>query len=87
MVTRYNFFMMEGDVWSQDAGRPASWENSRRVNPKTEFVSYQDYEALRSKATEILREAWAVYQLYNKTQEPDGNLVDMQTLQELADLL
>lgn len=51
------------------------------------YVTYQDYEALRSKAAEVLREVSAVYQLYNKTQEPDGDLVDMQTLQELADLL
>lgn len=51
------------------------------------YVTYEDYEALRSKAAEILREASDVYQMYNRTQEPDGNLVDMQTLQELADLL
>lgn len=47
MVTRYNFFMMEGGVWAQDAGKPASWENSRRVNPRAEFVAYADYVALQ----------------------------------------
>lgn len=56
-------------------------------NHEGRFVTYEDYEALRSKAAEILREASAVYQRYNKTQEPDGDLIDMQTLQELADLL
>lgn len=54
MVTRYNFFMMEGGVWSQDTGKPASWENSRRVNPKTEFVTYQDYAALETRLLALL---------------------------------
>lgn len=61
--------------------------NDYYENGDGEFVTYEDYAALRSKAAEVLREVSAVYQLYNKTQEPDGNLVDMQTLQELADLL
>lgn len=42
---------------------------------------------LADKAAEVLREASRVYRLYNATQMPDGNLVDEQTLQELADLL
>lgn len=65
----------------------ASYNDYYENDDDGEFVTYQDYEALRSKAAEVLREVSAVYQLYNKTQEPDGNLVDMQTLQELADLL
>lgn len=65
----------------------ASYNDYCENDDDGEFVTYQDYEALRSKAAEVLREVSAIYQLYNKTQEPDGNLVDMQTLQELADLL
>lgn len=44
-------------------------------------------DELADKAAEVLREAATVYQLYNDTQMPDGNLVDGQTLQELADLI
>ncbi len=51
------------------------------------YVSYDDYKAVVDKANELLREAAKVYQMYNKTEEPDGNLVDMQTLQELSDLI
>lgn len=72
MVTRYDLGWREYEA---------------EASPTGNYVKHMDYEALRSKAAEILREASAVYQLYNKTQEPDGNLVDMQTLQELADLL
>lgn len=78
MVTRY-------DVESAPRDVPCSLWAVEDANGQ--YVTYEDYETLRSKAAEVLREASAVYQLYNKTQEPDGNLVDMQTLQELADLL
>lgn len=54
MVTRYNFVMMEGNVWPQDAGMPASWENSRRVSPKAEFVAYEDYAALETRLLALL---------------------------------
>ena len=52
-----------------------------------EWVSFEDYEKVADKARERLREAAAVYRLYNATQQPDGNLVDEQTLQELSDLI
>lgn len=78
MVTRY-------DVESDPQDGPCSlWPVEDANGP---YVTYEDYETLRSKAAEVLREASAVYQRYNKTQEPDGDLIDMQTLQELADLL
>lgn len=50
-------------------------------------VRYEDYKAVADKANELLREAAKVYEMYNKTEEPDGNLVDMQTLQELSDMI
>lgn len=52
-----------------------------------EWVSFEDYEKVVEKARELLREAAAVYRLYNAAQQPDGNIVDEQTLQELSDLL
>lgn len=52
-----------------------------------DYVLYEDYKAVVDKANELLREAAKIYQMYNKTEEPDGNLVDMQTLQELSDLI
>lgn len=50
-----------------------------------EVVKYEDYAALREAAAALLSEAAKVYKDYNETIAPD--FVDMQTLQELADLL
>lgn len=63
------------------------WECETYKDERGELVAYDDFKAVVDKANELLREAANVYRMYNKTQEPDGNLVDMQTLQELSDLI
>lgn len=49
------------------------------------WVKYEDYAALHAAASALLREAAKVYKDYNETIAPE--FMDMQTLQELADLL
>lgn len=50
-----------------------------------DWVKYDDYAALHAAASALLREAAKVYKDYNETIAPE--FMDMQTLQELADLL
>lgn len=64
------------EVWCDDEFEP-------EVNGR--FVKYEDYAALREAAAALLSEAAKVYKDYNETIAPE--FVDMQTLQELADLL
>ncbi len=42
---------------------------------------------VKSKGVELCSEAASVYSKYNKTQMPDRDLVDMQTIQEMRDLI
>lgn len=72
MITRYRCYSDGADMWEEDDG---------------EWVHIEDHEKIVAKARELLREAAAVYRLYNATQQPDGNIVDEQTLQELSDLI
>lgn len=50
------------------------------------WVSYEDYEKLRRKAEELVLESAKIYAAYNKL-VPYDDFMDMQTIQELADLL
>lgn len=50
------------------------------------FVTYEDYEKLRQKAEELVLESAKIYAAYNQLVSYD-DFMDMQTIQELADLL
>lgn len=51
-----------------------------------DWVIYEDYEKLRQKAEELVLESAKIYAAYNKL-VPYDDFMDMQTIQELADLL
>ena len=50
-------------------------------------VLHTDYERLRQMTEALLSEAAEVYRRYNTTQQPDGDLVDFQTLHEVQEVL
>lgn len=65
------------------------WSTGRKnmaENDEGSFVDYEDYEKLRRKAEELVLESAKIYAAYNKL-VPYDDFMDMQTIQELADLL
>lgn len=71
MVQRHDIALFEGGMEPSNDG---GW------------VSYEDYEKLRQKAEELVLESAKIYAAYNKL-VPYDDFMDMQTIQELADLL
>lgn len=67
---------------------PTQFNDSGMVErPNGDFVLYADYERLRLMTAALLSEAAIVYRKYNDTQQPDGDLVDFQTLHEVQEVL